>query len=204
MKKLLIGAIALLGAAVAPANLVVNGDFEVPQTLDAASTGFIVVATGDNTSISGWTSGGRFGDISVDIVSSIGFPSYPAYTGTQMIDLAGTPGPGAINQDVATSIGTKYILTFATSSNGGPNALEVYWEGVLLDTVATPTLGTWTTHSYVVTASTTASNLMFGSVAGGNQGALLDTVSLDVVPEPATMTLLLGSVAALLRRRAKR
>ncbi|HRK20300.1 MAG TPA: DUF642 domain-containing protein [Fimbriimonadaceae bacterium] len=205
--RFLFGLAALSLGAFASANIVLNGDFEAPETLDASGSGYIIVPTNDSTSIGGWTSGGRLGDNSVDIVSSIGLPSYPANTGTQMIDVAGSPGPGSLYQNLVTVAAQSYTLSFAASSNGNPNTMEIYWDGALLDTVVTPVQGTWQTFTYNVVASGTSTQLMFGSDLSNtsNFGPLLDTVSVvEIVPEPATgAVLLMAGVSALVRRRRK-
>jgi hypothetical protein len=201
-RKVFVG-IALFVPVIASAQ-VLNGDFETPLTVDASGPGYYVVNTGDNVSIGGWTSGGRAGDVSVDVVSQAGFGA-PAYSGDQFIDLAGTPGPGSIFQDVATVPSLQYTLTFAASSNGGPQIMDVYWDGGLLDAFVAPAVGTWDLKTYTVTASGPLTSLGFGSDIGNgsNAGPFLDAVSLAPVPEPASMTALALGAVALIRKRRK-
>lgn len=170
------------------ANLVVNGSFETPNVFPST---FVAVPAG-NPMVTGWT----VGLTSVDIVNSVAFgnPSW-SYDGDQAIDMTGTPGPGSIEQALATTAGGSYTLSFALSSNVGPhvNGLEVYWDGGLLATLTSPAFGTWTVFSYGVTATTGSTLLKFVSTIGGFQGPLVDAVSVEptaaAVPEPGTLGL---------------
>lgn len=201
-RRVLLG-LALVVPAFASAQ-VINGDFEVPLTVDASGPpGYFTASNGDNTSITGWTVGGREGDVSVDVVSQSGF-GFPAYSGDQMIDLAGTPGPGSLYQDVVTVPSLAYTLTFAASSNGSSKIMDVYWDGNLLDTFAAPALGTWDIKTYTVTASGALTQLRFGSDISNtsNAGPMVDAVSLTPVPEPASIAALgLGAIGFIRKRR---
>lgn len=151
-------------------NLVSNGSFESP-VIDR-----FYWKISDGQTIGAWT----VGRTSVDIVSETYHPSYVAHDGTQTIDMAGTPGPGSIYQDVSTVSGNEYQLRFALSSNGGAksNSVTVHWDGVELGTLSSPTIGSWELHSYTLTAQSTSTRLEFIGNYGGSAGALLDSVEL--------------------------
>jgi len=201
-------ALALLGfSAPAFGSIVVNGDFESPNI---GPTSFQTFTTG-STGITGWT----VTQTSVDLVSNrTGISGY-AFTGQQAVDLAGTPGPGGIFQDLATTVGTLYTLTFRESSNGASNNLVVRWgtgatPPIVLSTV-TPPLGTWQFVSLNLLATTSTTRLEFDTLPTNttNAGPLLDTVTVDQagIPEPSTLAILglggLGLAIGRYRRRTK-
>jgi Protein of unknown function (DUF642) len=190
--------------------IVVNGSFE--QTI--ASQWYLNVPAGGNA-LTGWTVGGT----SVDIHSIVHLPgdSRYAYAGNQSVDLLGTPGPGWISQDLPTIAGGNYVLNFATSTNptdltqGIVNGLLVYWNNVLLDTITTPMPGIWQLYSYNVTAISNFTSLRFSSPGVGDEGPLLDAVSVASVssthaaPEPSSMAVWIAlSVPGITLRRNRK
>ncbi|MCH9038351.1 MAG: DUF642 domain-containing protein, partial [Chloroflexi bacterium] len=114
----------------------------------------------------------------VDIVSETYAPSYVAFDGVQTIDMAGTPGPASLYQDLATNAGEDYVVTFTLSSNGGAkaNSVTLEWGGNVIDTLNSPAIGTWETHSYTLTATSQNTRIELIGNLGGNAGALLDLV----------------------------
>jgi len=189
--------------------IIVNGDFEQP----ISTNWFLNIPAGSNV-LTGWTVGGT----SVDIHSTAHLPgdSRYAYTGNQSVDLLGSPGPGSIAQDLSTIAGGTYVLNFAVSTNptdlrqGIVNGLLVYWDNVLLDTITTPTPGLWQLYSYTVTALSNFTPLRFASPGVGDEGPLLDAVSVETlnthaVPEPSSVAIGLAmSISGLILRRSRR
>jgi predicted Ser/Thr protein kinase len=165
----------------APANLIVNGGFEEPKApLDAWAT----VPGGQ--SFSGWMVEGH----SVDVMNT---RHAAAHSGDQALDLTGM-APGSIVQNVATTPGKIYLLTFWYCGHwfhpyaGEANA-EVFWDGVLVDTIHRPGSSSakdmnWTLAGYKLRAITTSTPLKFRSLSP-NGGIMLDDVSLVAVPEDA-------------------
>ncbi len=187
--------LALMCSAYASANLIVNGSFEDPPI----STNFITVPAG-NTTITGWTVLGS----SVDLCNQNFLSGFPARDADQFVDLAGSPGPGRVEQSFATSIGTTYNVFFSGSSNGASSPLEVYLNGSLLYNITPPPQGTWTDYGFQFQAPSTTSSIGFASPVVGNQGALVDRVIIDAaVPEPATMLGLAVGLAVVIKRRKK-
>jgi hypothetical protein len=183
----LIALLVGIGAFPAFADIVNNGGFEAQ---DISHTNYYVTvsaasapecgAAGNPTlpSLTGWTVTG----CSVDIVNG---PSW-AHTGSQAIDLVGSPGPGGIEQSISTTPGAYYNFSFWASSNGGAitNGLDVGWNGVNIAIVSTPAQGQWTPFSYRVQATGSSTVISLSSPLGGDAGPLVDDVS---VPEPSSL-----------------
>jgi choice-of-anchor C domain-containing protein len=163
----------------ASANMITNGGFEVP----GLSSTYLTVNAGD-TIIPGWIVTGT----SVDLVLK---SAYSAHDGVQSVDLAGTPGPGGLEQSFATVIGQQYYILFWLSSNGGPmsQSVQVKWDGSTVATFDSPAIGTWHPEIVTHTATSTTSTVEFFSPIQGNAGPLLDSVDVGAVPEPGTFTL---------------
>lgn len=192
----------LVAAACAPAaaqNLVYNGDFELVQYGDP----YLGIPPGY---LDGW----YVEPDSVDVIGSY----WLAASGMQSIDLNGLH-PGGIWQDVTTSAGQSYRLSFAMAGNpdlAGVKTMEVWWGGVKLDTLrfdstghSTTDMG-WAYHSYTVTGSGT-DRLRFVSMSDYDcYGPTLDNVSVTAVPEPSSVIVLLsglGLLAPVLRGRKR-
>ena len=159
---------------------------------------FVPLSDG-STFIVGWEVDAAPGT-GIDLLSAtnLGNPIW-AQDGTHSLDMVGTPGPGSIFQDLTTTPGASYLLSFYVSSNGPAktNGLTVGW-GNLFGTTSTPALGTWQQIILPVVATGTTTRLRFiGNLVPGQgnlQGSLLDNVSVDPVvanpvPEPATLAI---------------
>jgi choice-of-anchor C domain-containing protein len=203
-----VGVASLVGMSVvprstgaAPTNLLTNGSFETTPT---PTTSFITVLAGDSTTIPGWTVvtpaiyGGEGG--SVDLKSN---NYWNAEDGNYSIDLAGSTGvPGGLYQDVTTTPGVQYLLSYWSAVNGdetpgNTHTLDVTINGVVVAQVQQAGVGRpldWVQHTVTVTATSTTTQVEFDDVPPGdtNQRPALDNVSLTAVPDsisasPATI-----------------
>lgn len=194
MKNLLIIG-ASLCACFANANLLVNGSFE---DTPVSSNSFQNVVAG-NGFITGWTVTGT----SVDVIA--GPSTWIAQDGNQSIDLAGTPGPGAVGQSFATTIGQDYEVSFYLGSNhqgGGDKSVNVYINGVSENLTGGLTNGSWVLFTRTFTASALSTEVKFESTNSGNFGGAVDNVSVEAVPEPFTLAGIgIMGLAAIKRKR---
>lgn len=216
MRKFLLMAFVVLAATKAEAGFVVNGGFENPVITPVGSY-FTVFPAGD-PSVTPWIITGT----SVDIVNPQLYPgsTTTAYEGNQVLDLAGTPGPGAISQTIFLDPG-QYTLTFAYANNPGGSPLNalVSLAGAATLSQAIVHSGStynnlgWATASYDFTSSGGSVTLSFSSTNGiTNQGIFIDAVNIDgagqgtePTPEPTSMALIgfgiAGFCGAKIRRR---
>lgn len=119
-----------------------------------------------------------------------------------------------LSQDLATTAGTQYTVSFWLGSDGAtPNQMQVTWgDQTLLPTSTLPVLD-WTQYSYTVTAQSDLTTLSFGGQYDPPNGAqYLDDVSVvavqevPAVPEPASYAMLLaglGMLGVVARRRTR-
>src|SRR5580698_5495027 len=161
--------VAPVMASAAPVNLVQNGSFE---TVAKQTSSFISVPAGNSTTISGWTvvTPALYSDSgrgSVDITSKHYFN---AENGKYSIDLAGSTGiPGGIYQNVTTTPGEEYSLTFWSGVNGAENpgkkhTMAVSLNGSSLDTVKAVSVGlpvNCVENNVTFTASSATSQIEF-------------------------------------------
>ncbi len=173
--------IAVFGSANAASELIINGDFE---TFAPFSTPFVTVNAGD-TSLTGWTIGGT----SIDVING----NYGAILGNS-IDVLGTPGPGTLSQQFATTAGSLYSLAFDLSRNPGGSADSSMTVDVAGNTYAYTGTGITTRYTQSFAALTDMTTLTFNSAVAGYSGAVLDNVSVSAVPEPSTYALMLGGL----------
>jgi choice-of-anchor C domain-containing protein len=177
-----------------PVNLIQNGSFE---SVAQATSSFYSVAAGDSSTISDWTvvtasthpAGG-----SVDVVSN---NYWNAEDGNYSIDLAGSTGiPGGLYQDVATTPGAQYSLSFWSAVNGDQkpgirHTTRVSVNGSTVDKVHAVGVRRpldWVQNTLTFTASSTTSRIEFQDTTPGdtNEGPTLDNVALTAVPDVIT------------------
>jgi choice-of-anchor C domain-containing protein len=183
-----------VSATLASATLLVNGSFELGGFTGCSNGAFCRVAAG-NTAISGWQVGG----VAVDWHNNVDLKQ--PHTGSLVVDLhldGGAGQQGTLAQSFATAIGQSYLLTFYLAGPGtgllNPRQVIVSVAGVQ-QTFSTPASSNtnmqWGLHTLLFNATSTTTTLTFSSPANGAGfwGPVLDSVSVDAVPEPSTFLL---------------
>ena len=188
----IIGAMIAVGATVAEASLVTNGDFA--------------------TNASGWT----YNNLGVDggYLSSEGNPAGSFWVNHNGGNVGPDPDP-RLSQTIATVAGTQYQLSFDYSGRiiAGGLGLGVDIDGVQLATYNILSAA-WITETLLFTATGANTEIAFRSEIGGSDyDARIDNVSVvryvddggdGKVPEPATVALFglgLAGLGAVRRRK---
>jgi choice-of-anchor C domain-containing protein len=193
----------LTAAPTACAQTIVNGSFENGLFFGPQ---FDTLLSG-STNITGWTVGG----LGIDWIG----PYWQAASGTKSIDLSGLSA-GSISQDnIATTVGQQYRVTFDMAGNpeGGPvvKSLQVLATGGSAQNFTFDTAGKtrtnmgWTTYLYDFVATSSSTTLSFTSLNNTAYGPALDNVSIQVIPVPEPASILgVAAVAGLSVRTLRR
>jgi hypothetical protein len=193
-------ALVAVGVALPPhsyANLIVNGSFEsgifVPDAQDTMS-----LAVGA-TDMTGWT-------VQNAALAWIG-PSNPfgltASDGDYFLDLSGyhdnAPYGGVLqSQTIATTVGAQYRLSFDIGTSppydSAPVSVQVTAGSASAVFTSTPSLiNQWEPFDFDFTATSPNTSISLVGQAGTNEKYIgLDNVSLTMIPEPGTLTLIAG------------
>ena len=207
MQNLYVTFAAVAACGGVAAGQLVNGGFEEP------GTGFRSVAAGQ--SFGGWTCAGPS---NIEFVHAIPDGRLPglqasAYEGSYWIDLVGTGAPSAIYQDVPTTAGQAYEVSFALAGNVWSGAqvmnMSVLWNGAQAGAFSHNTSGRsgfnmgWTVYTVTVVGTGGSDRLMFRGTSGAAAaGPALDAVTMVPVPAPGVLALAgVGAAGLLLRRR---
>ncbi|HXZ12499.1 MAG TPA: choice-of-anchor L domain-containing protein [Candidatus Sulfotelmatobacter sp.] len=179
----------LVVADLSNTNLITNGSFETPVIPPGTFSNFGSGSDG----ITGWTVVGAAGGVSIvsGTFSQDGI-TFPAEDGVQWVDLTGdgTNAVEGVEQTVATTAGTNYVLTFwVGNANGGifgpTSTVNVKLGGIngtLLGTatnsMSVPGLQVWQQFTMTFTASGTSTTIDFlnGSAATNNNTGLDNVV----------------------------
>jgi PEP-CTERM motif len=204
MKSIVIAAgavAAVLAAQAVQAKTVLSDNFNSDaQTLNWS---------GDSsfTSLPGPSNEGP-GMASTDLIGTNFFDFYPG--NGNYVDLDGTTGWGnlpfsGVLQSNASFGAGKYTVSFDLGGNArgaAAQTTDVYLGSTLVASLTLDSGSPLTSYSY--TASTTGGNLVFDELGPSDQqGNILDNVTLNSVPEPASWAMMLlgvGAVGASLRR----
>ncbi len=197
-------ALALCSTPGWAAELIINGGFEMP----------VVNSTCCNTVppdlLLGWTA---TPNVNVVVGTYASTNGNLAAEGNQYLDLVGQGGTGSISQTFASLAGTVYNLSFVYSHNlFNPNADLQHRRRSRSTDCRRDQRQHWhqrgprlAGYSAVSRLTGPTATLNFTYVTGGvNEGILLDAVSVQAVPEPATWAMMLlgfGAVGFQIRRR---
>jgi hypothetical protein len=177
-------------------NIIVNGGFETPDcdVALACSNG----SWGLFGSIPGWTSSGF--PIEIGEVSNYGISGQE---GDQVLELDST-GNATVAQVVAGPGAFTLSFLYADRFGGQQDSFEVYWNGVLLDSILAPLNGgngPMQFYTTMVVAIGGPNELAFRATGTSDSlGALIDDVKLESVPDGGVTALLLGMGLVALRR----
>jgi hypothetical protein len=183
-------------AAKADAALITNGSFETPTVPVGGLTNFLA----GSTAITGWRVVGVDSAITSGSFTQSGIV-FQAQDGNQLIDLAGFTSnskTSGVSQNVATEIGTTYLLSFYVGSATDnifffPSTVDLSIGGGPRTSFTNPTAPRnrldWRRFTTSFTATNATTNItFFNGGAPNNYESALDNVSLEAtsqaVPEP--------------------
>jgi choice-of-anchor C domain-containing protein len=171
----------------ASVELIANGEFEDPIV---PAVGYLTFSDGNK--FSGWT-------VSSGDVDLVGTNYFASAFGPQCLDLNGNGG-GQIYQDITTTPGANYRLSFAFAGNpvrrvgeGPPlKKMELRWGTNVLATLehdvtlhSAENVG-WRRFSYLI-LGTGRDRLLFRSLTAGNAGPAIDQVSIVPADTPVPL-----------------
>lgn len=162
----------MLTASPALAAAFSDGSFETPDI----ATNFQVFTTGQM--IGPWQVTGT----SVDLVDGV-LNGTPGSDGVQWIDLAGSPGPGGLQQSFDTVNGQQYTVSYDVGNRCAVSTdARAFVNGVLVDSVTFATNSPFVTRTFVFAATGPSTSLAFDTTSTTNCGTSLDNVRF--VPRP--------------------
>jgi hypothetical protein len=186
-------------------NLVQNGSFESPISNNR-------FGSNPATWFNGQTFGGYWNvfQANIDIVRTPYSPLPAAYEGVQYIDLNGTTTLGGVYQDIFVGSAGVYTLSFAQHGNYSfnrtiPRTMSVAFGSLFSGSYTHRHGDPWRLYSVTLTINTPGTyRLSFVSTTSTNaEGPLVDDVRLELVPEPASLTVIGIGLASLLKRRRR-
>ena len=216
MAVLVIGGLLCL-AGLANAELIVNGDFEaaVYDENDGGWArdipGWTELEPGTKVYDTPWAPNGPMPDsgepytgIWSDTETQPTTGEYRAHGGDQCYGAGNYNKILYLYQNIGTTVGEDYDVTLWAMANGGTGELTVTLDGKSVISISDGGNSSYTQYKATVTAVGSLGTLMIGTKFGGSDAWYIDDVSVtEVVPEPATLSLLALGGLALLRRRRK-
>jgi len=172
------------------------------------------VTVGGGSSYNGWTNDGAVDIEFVGVSAAV----TPSDEGDGFVDLNGVSGPGRLSQTITTMIGQSYRIDFALSGNPGATGdrlgdkpMSVLWNSSSVGNFTHTHLSTerhnnlrWLDQSVLV-VGTGSDILTFLSTGGASDaGAMIDDVTITLVPEPSSSLMLGFGIFGILFRRMRR
>jgi Ca2+-binding RTX toxin-like protein len=151
-------------------NLIVNGSFETAVVGDNSNQLF--------NAVTGWTA-----DTGQIQIKGAGYGGQYGDEGTQFADLDADTGIDSFHQDIQTTNGQSYQLSFDAEGRSGyattTQTVNVYWNGTLIDSFD-PSGTSYQTHTYSVVGTGGLDRLTFAESSADNDtiGAAIDNVTL--------------------------
>jgi Ca2+-binding RTX toxin-like protein/carbon monoxide dehydrogenase subunit G len=176
-----------------PTNLIVNGSFEMTLVGDNSNQLF--------NAVTGWTA-----DTGQIQIKGDGYGGQYGDEGTQFADLDADTGVDSFHQDIQTTNGQSYQLSFDAEARSGYAAttqtVNVYWNGALIDSFD-PSGTSYQTHTYSLAGTGGLDRLTFAESSADNDtiGAAIDNVTLfatgnDTLDGGAGNDILIGGTGA--------
>lgn len=160
-----------------PNNLIANGSFEQ----SAAGSGAAVFPGA--TDIASWVIAGN-------AITVLGSNYLVPADGSNSVALSDVFGPASIYQDIATSPGETYTLSFFFAplpwdeSHSQTNSMDVFWDGSLVGSYSAvhtgstaPAVAQWTLQTITVIATGSTTRVTFKDTDSYNLAPLIDVVS---------------------------
>ena len=162
--------------------IVLDGGFEIPTPSGLGYTGSL---------LDGWTA--ALGTIGIGNVSAFWAPDVP-HSGNQFAYLDWSDTVNTVSQTLTTVVGQPYLISYWVADTSA-NSLSVSFGSQVLFNGTAPTNGVtlvsdYVNYTYTVTAASTSTILSFTGqwlALPSDYGTLLDDVSVNAVPEPATL-----------------
>lgn len=183
-------------AHAAPSELISNGSFEATSIANGSWSVY--------SSLPGWSNIGSGIELRNNVAGS-------AYDGSNFVELDSYSN-SAIEQQLATTAGKHYTLSFAIQDRAGVDlssqGVEVFWNGSSQGVFSNAT--NWTVKTLDLVGNGSTGTLRFAAAGTSDSlGTSLDKISLVAapVPEPETYGMLLAGLAlvgAVARRKARK
>jgi hypothetical protein len=194
------------GTGSAHADLITDGTFASPD-VGGGWNGFNSSGSSAAGGVNGWTD--SLGHIEIDNSAMLGLPSYNGFS--QSLEVNST-APDTVSQTVSgLTPGARYDLSFGygVRPGSGTQELEVFFNGVLLDTyfATNSDTGFWTSENYLVSPTGSSAVLTFeGVLSGGpaSYGNEISDVSLVAVDESSSLALFASGLLGLSLMRGRR
>lgn len=161
----------------------------------------------ENGNFTGWTLGGVCpGSDPAGSPCWSAVVTSPVHAGVYSGKFGAYPGSMTLTQSVTVPAGS-YTLSFwlaLTTGNPLDNSFDVSWGGASVGSFSDLSAATWAQRSFLINSTGAATPLVFTMAQDITGDFFLDDISVDLVPEPATLWLMgLGLACVGLTRRKK-